>query len=158
MSKPSGRSSKPAPQYVSSSDYVVFNLDGASARPLRTRAPPNPRPIPSLAPLIGDKRCYGGDTARIRRGQHGGTAGLPGCKWKGEPGISKQGRRTASRLDVSRGGDYREAAVCAVTPLRRAGGSGALWAHHCTRQCAGRCEPRWPTRVSAFQTERRKAR
>ena len=48
--------------------------------------------------------------------------------------------------------------VSAPMRLWRGGGSGALWAHRCSRQCAGRCESRWPSWVSAHQTEQRKAR
>jgi hypothetical protein len=60
---------------------LVKPMDSRGQAPVRTnlplllRVPPVSSPLPhcilSVAPLIGDKRCYGGDTERIRRGSGG---------------------------------------------------------------------------------------
>ena len=57
-----------------------------------------------------------------------------------------------------RGCDYRAAAAGAAMRLQRGRGRGSLLAHQSIRQCAGRCESRWPCLLSARHTGQRKAR
>ena len=58
----------------------------------------------------------------------------------------------------SRGSAYWEAVPSVVMRLRRGRGRGPLLGDRSTRQCAGRCESRWPCRLSARRSEQRKAR
>ena len=56
----------PAPQIR---NFLSPRSFPAACRHDHTASPPDPRHYPSIAPLIGDKRCYGGVTVRLRRGQ-----------------------------------------------------------------------------------------
>jgi len=51
-----------------------------------------------------------------------------------------------------RGSDYREVVASVAMGLGRGRGRGLLLGHRSSRQCADRCESRWPSRPSARHT------
>ena len=133
------------------------------------RATPEPRRSLAVAPLIADKRCYGSLTAHYRGSNGVATESIWSCQRDRALGmgraahhVSRCPTRTYGHWGIRNLGLFRVSGfglrISAFTRPWRGGGSGALWAHQCSRQCAGRCESRWPSWVSAHQTGRRKAR